>query len=104
MTIKEEEQVKKTESEAQRPVFKVQLLVSDRPMKVTDRRFKGIKPIDYYKEKGMYKYTYGKTTDYNEIKRLHRSVKGKLQGSFIVAFLDGERMNLAEAIKMSKRK
>lgn len=88
----------------QRPVFKVQLLVADRPLKSNDRRLKGIKPVEYYKEKGMYKYTYGNTTDYNEIVRKHKSVKGKLPGTFIVAFMNGERMNLHEAIKMFKRK
>lgn len=87
-----------------RPVFKVQLLVSDKPLKANDRRLKGIKPVDYYKEKGMYKYTYGSSTDYNEIKRKHKSVSSKLPGTFIVAFLNGERMNLHEAILMFKRK
>lgn len=87
-----------------RPVFKVQLLVSDRKLKLSDRRFKGIRPVDYYREKGMYKYTYGSTTNYNEAKRWYRSVSAKLRGAFIVAFRNGERMNLAEAIKMSKRK
>ena len=86
-----------------RPVFKVQLLVADKKLKVNDRRLKGIKPVDYYKEKGMYKYTYGSTTDYNEIIRKHRSVKNKLPGTFIVAFMNGERMNLHEAIKLYKR-
>ena len=87
-----------------RPVFKVQLMVSDRPLKSGDRRFKGIRPVDSYKEKGMYKYTYGSTQDYDEAKRLQRSVKAKLPNTFIVAFLHGERVNLFEAIKMSKRK
>ena len=88
---------------AGRPVFKVQLLVADKPMKSNDRRLKGIKPVDYYKEKGMYKYTYGSTTDYNEIVKKHKSVKGKLPGTFIVAFMNGERMNLHEAINIFKR-
>ena len=102
---KEEIQPEKEKTTAKdRPVFKVQLLVADKPLKANDRRLKGIKPVEYYKEKGMYKYTYGNTTDYNEIVRKHRSVKGKLPGTFIVAFMNGERMNLHEAIKMFKRK
>ena len=96
-------QAKQTEAQ-NRPVFKVQLLVADKPLKPNDRRLKGIKPVDYYKEKGMYKYTYGSSTDYNEIVRKHRTVKNKLPGTFIVAFLNGERMNLHEAIQMFKRK
>ena len=93
-----------TKSTAKRPVFKIQLLVSDRKLKDNDRRFKGVKPVDYYREKGMYKYTYGSSTDYNEIRRKQKSVAGKFKGTFIVAFLDGERIDLAKAINMTKRK
>ena len=91
-------------STASRPVFKVQLFVSERKLKDNDWRFKGVKPVDFYKEKGMYKYTYGSSTDYNEIWRKQKSVAGKFKGTFIVAFLDGERIDLAKAINMTKRK
>ena len=90
--------------QSSRPVFKVQLLISERKLKTNDRRFKGLKSVDYYHEKGMYKYTYGSSTDYNEIRRKQKSVSGKFKGTFIVAFLNGERIDLAKALKMTKRK
>lgn len=103
--VKEEtRQKEEKQADDVRPVFKVQLLVADKPLKANDRRLKGIKPVDYYKDRGMYKYTYGCSTDYNKIVRMHRAVKGKLPGTFIVAFMNGERMNLHEAIKIFKRK
>ena len=86
------------------PVFKVQLFTSDRKLKSTDRRFKGLQSVDYYHEKGIYKYTYGASADYKEIERKQKSVAGKFKGTFIVAFLNGERIDLAKAIKMTKRK
>lgn len=86
------------------PIFKVQLLVSSKPLKSNDRQFKGIRPVDCYQEKGLYKYTYGNTSHYQEIKKMHRQVSAKLSGTFIVAFLNGERIDLHRAIQLSKRK
>ena len=81
----------------------MQLLVSDKQLKPNDRRLKGIKPVEFYKENGLYKYTYGSSTNYSEIKAKHKSVANKLPGTFIVAFRNGERMNLQEAIRLSKK-
>lgn len=89
-------------SEKAKPVFKVQLLVADRKLKAGDRRLNGLSPVDYYQEGGMYKYTYGNTSDYSEIKRIQKKIKGKFPKSFVVAFLNGKRMNLQDAIQMSK--
>ena len=52
--------------ENDKPVFKVQLLVSSNVLKSDDNRFKGLTNIESYKE-GLYKYTYGASTNYNEI-------------------------------------
>ena len=41
------------------PVFKIQILTSSRPLAKNDKRLKGLKNVDYYKEGGLYKYTYG---------------------------------------------
>lgn len=51
--------------ENDKPVFKVQLLVSSNVLKSDDNRFKGLTNIESYKE-GLYKYTYGASTNYNE--------------------------------------
>ena len=52
----------------------------------------------YYKENGMYKYTYGSTTDYNEILKLHKSIKSKFKESFIVAFRGDKKISTRTAI------
>lgn len=57
--------------ENDKPVFKVQLLVSSNVLKSDDNRFKGLTNIESYKE-GLYKYTYGASTNYNEIYRLRK--------------------------------
>ena len=86
------------------PVFKIQILTSDRVLPVKSRLFKGLAPVGWYKEGGIYKYTYGESTDYNRILRLKRSkVDAKFKDAFIIAFKNGEKMNINQAIKEFKQ-
>ena len=85
-----------------RPVFKVQLFTIDRALRSDDRHFKGLSPVEYYEEDGRYKYTYGATTSYEEAKRLQKEIADRFPETFVVAFLNHQRTELAEAIKLSK--
>lgn len=85
-----------------RPVFKVQILTSPKALKANDSRFKGVKDTGSYQESGLYKYTVGSSEDYNEIYRLRKSILDKFPEAFIIAFKDGKRMNVQEAIKEFK--
>ena len=80
-------------------IFKVQFLTSDRKLKATDSRLKGIKDFDCYKEGALWKFTVGSTSNYGEIQRLRRQVAKKFPQAFIAAFRDGKRMDLDEAKK-----
>ena len=87
-----------------KPVFKIQILTSDKVLPKNSRQFKGLSPVDRYKEKGIYKYTYGESTDYNKILRLKRSkVDARFKDAFIIAFKDGEKMNINQAIREFKK-
>lgn len=55
-----------------------------------------------YQENGLYKYTVGSSTDYNEIFRLRKSILDKYPEAFIIAFKDGKKMNVAEAVREFK--
>lgn len=85
-----------------RPIFKVQLFTIDRALRSDDRHFKGLSPVEYYEEGGRYKYTYGATTNYEEAKRLQKEIADRFPEAFVVAFLNHQRTELAEAIKLSK--
>jgi len=85
-----------------KPVFKIQLFTSDNPVKAGDARFKGLE-ADYYKDNGIYKYTYGASNNYQEIVALKKSISEKFNGIFIVAFIDGKRTDLQQAIQQSKK-
>ena len=52
----------------------------------------------------MYKYTIGASTNYNEINRMRGTLAENFPGAFVVAFRNGEKMNITEAIRMFKNK
>ncbi len=97
----------KTQTEA--PVFKIQFLTSDTPIKAGDKRLLGYERVENYQDKpgGIIKYTCFSTTDYNEAVANQKEVRKKVADAFIVAFKNGQRVSLADAIseyKLNKSK
>ena len=86
-----------------RPVFKIQIQASTRQIPAGSSRFKNLSPIDFYKEGAYYKYTYGATTDYQEAIKTRNKIKEDFEGAFIVAFKNGQKMELSEAISEYKK-
>lgn len=84
--------------------FKIQILTSSKPLAKNDKRLKGLKGVDYYKERGIYKYTYGASADYNKVLRTKRQVTAQFKDAFIIAFRNGEKMNVNEAIAEFKKR
>lgn len=85
------------------PVFKVQFLSSSKKLGQGNAAFKGLGPVSYYYDKGLYKYTYGESVNYNEILRTKRKVNEKFKDAFIVAFLKGERIDTQQAIALFRQ-
>ena len=86
-----------------KPVFKVQILTSSRVLHAGDSHFKGETQIDSYQENGMVKYTIGASTNYNEIYRLRKSLLEKFPEAFIIAFKNGEKYDVSQAIREYKQ-
>lgn len=87
-----------------KPVFKIQILTSNRKLSSNSKQFKGLTPVDSYEENGIIKYTYGADTNYNKILRLKRNkVDSKFKDAFIIAFKDGQKVNINQAIREFKR-
>ncbi len=91
------------EAESGTPVFKVQIFATDKKLKSNDKRLKGVK-ADYFKEGSWYKYTYGESTDYNKILKMRKEISKKFSQAFIIAFIDGKKVNTNEAIRIYKEK
>ncbi|MBP3251162.1 MAG: N-acetylmuramoyl-L-alanine amidase [Prevotella sp.] len=85
------------------PVFKVQIMASDRQIREGNKLLKGLTGVDCYREHGMWKYTVGASTDYNEIYRLRKEVIQKFPQAFIIAFKNGERVDVQAAIQEFKK-
>jgi N-acetylmuramoyl-L-alanine amidase len=85
------------------PVFKVQILASSFRLKPNDIALKGLTEATCYEEGGMFKYTVGASEDYNEISQLRKSILDKFPQAFIIAFKEGKKMNVNEAIREYKR-
>jgi len=81
------------------PVFKVQILASANRQSANSPLLKGQKDTEMYEENGMYKYTVGASEDLNEMRRLRRTLLEKFPEAFIIAFKDGKRMDIHEAMR-----
>ena len=97
-----EEAVDNEDENSGRPIFKVQILASSKRLAAGNSNFKGLDGIDSYEENGLIKYTYGSSTDYNEIYRLRKSILDKFPQAFIIAFKNGGKMNVNQAIREFK--
>ena len=95
--------VEKVEANHDVPVFKVQILVSSRVLRSGDAHFKGETGYESYQEGGMMKYTLGNSTNYNEIYRLRKSLLDKFPEAFIIAFKDGQKYDVNQAIREFKQ-
>ena len=93
---------KKQAAKGEKPIFKIQILTSDKKLSANNKQFKGLSPVSYYQEKGIYKYTYGESTDYNKVLRTKRQIETKFKGAFIIAFKNGEKVDVNQAIKEFK--
>ena len=94
------EPTKSTQSD--KPIFKIQFLTSDKKLPAGSKLFKGLTPVGHYQEKGIYKYTYGDSYDYNKVLKTKRQISTKFKDAFIIAFKNGKKMNVNEAIKEFK--
>ncbi|KAA6333624.1 N-acetylmuramoyl-L-alanine amidase AmiA [termite gut metagenome] len=85
-------------------LFKVQFLTSTRLLPQTHANMKGLKGVEHYKENGIYKYTCGASPDYNKVLKMQKEVAVRFKDAFIIAFRDGERMDIHQAIRIFKEK
>jgi N-acetylmuramoyl-L-alanine amidase len=81
-------------------IFKVQLAAVKRKISTKPSNFKGLKDVTRDKEKGLFKYYYGETSDYNKILLMKNYALEKGYTScFIVAFKQGKKVKLSEILK-----
>lgn len=84
-------------------VFRVQIETSTNAIPLTNSKFKG-KDIFEYKQDNLFKYTTGKfINDLDAANKLKESLRVEgFEHAFVVAFQNGERINLQKAIKLAE--
>ena len=85
------------------PVFKLQIFVGSRNLRKGDAHFKGETDYDSFQEGNLVKYTLGASTNYNEIYRLRKEKLDKFPEAFIIAFKNGQKYDVNQAIREFKQ-
>ena len=87
------------------PVFKIQIATSGKPIPLSSPVFKGLDEMWQYKHNGVYKYTTGAASSFEEAATLLEEIKGRgFHDAFVVAFLNNERIDTDKAKGMQKPK
>ena len=85
-------------------VFKIQIFTSSALIPANDKRLKGLAGVEYYQENGLYKYTYGPSTNYNAVLKIKKEISSIFKDAFIIAFKNGEKVNINTAIAEFKKR
>ena len=85
----------------QKIIFKVQILSSSTRLKTNSPQLKDLKNVWEYKDKGIYKYTVGNQLDLKSASALQLEFRKKgFKEAFVVAFKNGKRIPMREALKL----
>ncbi len=72
--------------------YRIQFLTSSLKYEQGAKVFKGLDPVGHYVDGGLYKYTYGSTSNQAEITRTLRDVRRKFKDAFVIEFVEGQRV------------
>lgn len=111
-TVKEEEvkkeqiikQSKKEERVSEEGLlFKIQIATFASEVKASPENFKGLEDVSYYEAGGLYRYTYGSAKTWDAANELQKKVRDSgYEDAFVVAFHNGKRIAVGEAVKLLK--
>lgn len=81
-------------------IFKVQIASGSRKLEVKSYNFNGLKSVERVKVGSSYKYYYGQTSEYNEVKKHQELAKSKgYNSAFIVAYKNGKKISVQKVLK-----
>lgn len=99
-TKRKEDDVKIVKPLNENIIFKIQIASSKKRIKEKPYNFKGLKNVERVKVGRYYKYYYGITASYKDVKAsLLKAKKKGYNDAFISAFKDGEKISVTEALK-----
>lgn len=81
------------------PVFKIQIFAGKQNIKAGSPLFKGLEGCESFADGNLRRYTYGASTNYNEIRKKRTEILDKFPDCFIIAMKDGKVVDVNEAIR-----
>ncbi len=100
VAVKEPEPKPRTESGVR---FKVQIATSSKRIEPKAKNFNGLEGVEEHKGQGLFKYTVGDEISLDAARAVQRRCKERgFDGAFIVAFRDGQRIDLQEAVNLAQ--
>ena len=92
-----------TVNQKDKVIFKVQISASSVSINTTPENFKGVKEVEQFEQKGIYKYTVGNFFTFEQAKTKQTSVRETgFDSAFIIAFYNGQKIPVAEGVKLLK--
>ena len=83
-------------------IFKVQFMISKSSVNTSAKQYSGIPDISYYRHQGFYKYTAGSEAGFDKAMKIRSNLIQKgYKDAFVVAFLNGERIDTNKAREMT---
>ena len=105
ITIKQEVIADKKESPAPAVIkksqieFRVQIMASSKNIPLESENFKGLNNLSKEPYKNLYRYMYGKTSSFEQVKLFKANADAKgYTTSYIVAYKDGKRVAVNQAV------
>jgi N-acetylmuramoyl-L-alanine amidase len=84
-------------------VCKVQLTTTTNKVDPEPTNFKGLQGVSYYEAGGLFRYTYGEEPSWADASKLQeKAIKHGFNDAFIIAFYEGKRIAVGEAVKLLK--
>lgn len=83
-------------------IFRVQVISSSKKIEQNTGIYENYTDIYQYEENNMFKYALGNYQSLDEAKKYQETIHSSYPDAFVVAFKDGKRISMKEALKNSK--
>lgn len=101
---KAKETSKKAHIKTKGLVFKVQLATNSKKVEPSPENFKGLEKVSYYEAGGLFRYTIGSERTWESASKIQEQVRASgFEDAFIIAFNNGKRIAVGEAVKLLKQ-
>lgn len=88
----EKKEPNKVKPDADKPVYKIQFLLSPRKIASGSPALKGLSPVEYYVDNGVYKYTYGRFSSQQKAGTELKRIRNLFHDAFIIKTINDKRV------------